>query len=853
MRAFLNTTCNFNFKNNNTEKMRMFVGLLLLLHLVANSQPQTTVSPLAGCVVCDKDKGIRGDLTQLTLVFLGGEGSSIPVSSSDAFVAPTVIKDGELLTLQTKSEDEKLKANTELILSGVAIEIHTSCSKPLVVGQRFPIQGVGVLEIVGFNMRLETGKKTFITRTEEVCAPEEEELRRVSSADTEACDACATGQGLHMLRFQINAGGTELTNPQNGQASVTGTPMPTGAADEDGECVGTLLQIGENADLCTFPGLCEINVNGCSPWGASLVCFDTNNSTEQYMVNSFEYGALNNLDGQTEPSESKTQFITDGTLVVVHNEGKPMAEQITCTLRSATDICFGFSADSSVQIHQPGCADDVMSSKGSSCACWPDNSLEELNPHLSFSQTISIDTSCAGNSLSVGDEFGMFELVGFLDAGNRDDVACGTCVNSPSVNTVCVGPRFDGSFDSSQTICHIEDTSFTVQTECLEEDIFVPRQGITTGCNICEEKGDKITSLTLQWVANVPGTPANISVQGKKSDSKLSLSLTTIFDGSSAVVSSGNFGDSSVDTSGDSESIDTSPNDEESPTSRKSSRTSYKSGNKMAKRKKLKTKSTKKRGTKGSKDAKGQVFPTNIEININGEIQELHTSCSKPIVTGDVLDFSTGTLTIVGFNTFAGYSLANCTGSRRRRQIGNDQETCQCGPKDPMYCLRNIPGGKCCSHYWQTCAISLWIQEYPQFNYLSFDVAYNNMGVNTDDNTCELAQFNTNGVIDSVVPILGLYCYSQDVLLRYVDSHSESFAQTLSEFLSLELSPGKSHGQRISASSLLLAMLVFVSGTVVIAVGLALKRRYDEPPIETIPVNSPMEYIVPVSYQGWHI
>lgn len=69
--------------------------------------------------------------------------------------------------MQTKSEDEKLKANTELILSGVAIEIHTSCSKPLVVGQRFPIQGVGVLEIVGFNMRLETGKKTFITRESE--------------------------------------------------------------------------------------------------------------------------------------------------------------------------------------------------------------------------------------------------------------------------------------------------------------------------------------------------------------------------------------------------------------------------------------------------------------------------------------------------------------------------------------------------------------------------------------------------------------------------------------------------------------------------------------------------------------
>eukprot|EP00039_Didymoeca_costata_P030946 m.32318 g.32318 ORF g.32318 m.32318 type:complete len:976 (-) comp8398_c0_seq1:2694-5621(-) len=869
----------------NMTTITKWIGLLILCNVYALSDAQ--------CLICDKDQGIKGKITSLTLTLLSTDNgvntpvTMIGVDDHIVFNTNTFTSLGSTITLT--STTGKLRANTKLELSSSGtnseLEIHTSCSKPIYLDQQFVVPNLGIVSITGFNVVPKdsidgkTGKtggssgsaskkssKSGSTilfnqeRTENDCSSnrlpgtttsststEQPQFRLVSNE--EACDACGddrTGE-ITMLRFKINAGMSAISNTQNGRASVSGTPMPTAAETPGGGCTGALLFLSDTSDLCTFSGLCNLETTGCVPWGADLTCTSADGS-ETYETATFEYGALNDFDGVTEPKESTAPYITDGSLVIVHNKGAPLANQVTCTMRSATDLCFGYSVGTTgAVVHTAGCADTVAESKGSLCACWPNDALSDLNPHLNFSQTISVNTGCdGGTNLTIGDSFGMFEFVGFLDDTGRSDVQCGSCISNPAVNDVCVGPRFDGSFDSSQTICHSEDTDLQVQTECRElvtsdddgdddDTQFRAPPDDPIGCIICgEEKGDKITALSFRWTST------------STSSTTISLDIDNL-DANVFVVNSG---DEIAAKLADDNDVLIQTNINlltRSSSGTKALTSSSKKSKKVSRGKEARLASTgksSKSSKKGGKSGSSGKFPANTDITINGETQTLHTSCSKPIAVGDTLTFSTGTLMITSFETTLGRTTGDCNSNRRlRRDLTRSfmddvliqsrsrrqqtTPTCQCGPKDPMFCLLNEAGSSCCSHYWLTCAISLWIQEYPQFNYLGLDEAYANMGVNVSDDTCELAQFNTNGNVDSIVPVLGLSCYSTDSLRRHSDIHSTSFRDTLNNFLgtSSALRSSQVKSRLYNSKSVLLVMISTSLAVIILAAFLAYRHR----------------------------
>ena len=375
-------------------------------------------------------------------------------------------------------------------------------------------------------------------------------------------------------------------------------------------------------------------------------------------------------------------------------------------MRSPTRICFGYDLTTNPFVFTmgaPGCAEDVDyanqpifgDTNGCMCQDGDNGLLSSTSPGQVFSQTITLDASCgAGEVLTIGDKFGMFELVGFKDSSGRTDVQCGACLDDLRANEVCVGPRFDGNFKSMQTICDNESpNALSVQSECTDSaECPTAAQKVPENCDICTGDGQgkaSLTSLSFVWTANTPGAAATITANGQDV-----LPSATVADGGSFSIGTG-----SVKTS--------SPERRRRAKGGKAAQAA-----KAAKATKATRASKSGSSSKGSKKGgdRGGRIGTNTQITVGGDSATLHTSCSKPIFVGLTVAFPSGTIQLVDF-VADGQSVSSCTPApaapaQRRRRAGVEGQ-CTCGPNNPSFALDNNRF-KYCSHFWHTCAVTQW-------------------------------------------------------------------------------------------------------------------------------------------------
>eukprot|EP00041_Stephanoeca_diplocostata_P035756 m.1273198 g.1273198 ORF g.1273198 m.1273198 type:complete len:1045 (+) comp24752_c0_seq5:183-3317(+) len=354
-----------------------------------------------------------------------------------------------------------------------------------------------------------------------------------------------------------------------------------------------------------------------------------------------------------------------------------------------------------------------------------------------FKQTLTLDLSCGGaNSLAQGDRWGMFEIDGFVRSDATTDVQCGTCSGAdPSLNKVCVGdnPAVTGTFVAGQTICSLEVPEVSIQRSCAN---------ITSDCVICGEDREsgqskpKLHGLLFAWspVGSVPGlvlSTANTIIE------ESTVSVTTDADGK--------------------QTIAVAPSD-------------------------------------------GSNFGANTDFTIAGETRTLHTSCSQPIFVGLTVNFFSGTLTITGFTIDVDgveqTEQTNCPGFTAEVA---ESESCMCGPVQTglKTCFMNGVQGynintfgsstgvppRCCPHYWETCAVSIFAKtaglenELDYFGPDSVNIGLQNMGMdltagNCDNapNTCCDESSITVGATETTA-IFPSYCY--------VDTFNDLFPCTL--------------------------------------------------------------------------
>lgn len=279
----------------------------------------------------DAKTSVQGDpegATDVQITVIGGQTFQ-NVQIGDTFTIETVPHPATLLSITD---------NAGSVLS--IIEFHTSCSAPLFHGDQF-----GALRLFGF-------ETTGGIIEEDKC-----DVPPICTTTTEApptnppCDACGGAQGaaITMLRFQIVAGANDVSpNDQEGSATVTGinpgvppTPMPTSAPDADKRCHATHLGPDESIWLMEH--------EGCAPWASRLVC--TNDANEVLQTTHSRFSSLQNvLSVDTQhwnnlPGSSSAPYIVDGGYVVVHNNGLPLGDKVTCEIQSPEHYCFAFAHD----------------------------------------------------------------------------------------------------------------------------------------------------------------------------------------------------------------------------------------------------------------------------------------------------------------------------------------------------------------------------------------------------------------------------------------------------------------------------------------------------------------------------
>ena len=706
----------------------------------------------------------------------------------------------------------KFGANTAFVVDGESVTLHTSCSQPFFLGTTVVQFAAGKLTLVGFGSVDSDGA----ARSDADCGPQVSTTPTTTTpctAGAEAvkatkalCNACPEGgsNDITMLRFQINAGAVALDNSQMSASTVSGTPMPT--APEIEPAAGATSNCGLMGDLPTIVGrgvkpptalpYTGLNFDSlgdltqCEPYAASLVCSDVNTGQE-YETISLTYSGIselgenrvNNVDQNGLIStvdfsghESTSPLIRDGGVVIIHNNGGSIGGSLTCTVRSPTRICFGYDLAQNpykFTMGLPGCADDIdyansnlfPDTNGCMCQDGAAGLMSSTSPNQVFSQTITLDASCgAGEALTIGDKFGMFELVGFKDSSGRTDVQCGTCLDDPRANEICVGPRFDGNFKSMQTICDNESPNeLSIQTECTDStECPTPAPNLPENCDICTGDGQgkaSLTSLSFVWTANTPGAATTITANGQDV-----LPSATVADGGSFTIGTGSVAGTGL---------------------RRSRRAK---GGKNTGTGKVAKASSKSGSSKGSRNPKGSKkgraggggIGTNTLITVGGDSATLHTSCSKPIFVGLTVAFPSGTIQLVDF-VADGQNVSSCTSAPapapapapRRRRAGIEGK-CTCGPNNPSFALDNNQF-KYCSHFWHTCAVTQWYKEYPELQSsvgISIEEAFTALGVNVNQVDCNISVSDNIGGFTS---ILEKECYNDFAFNKHAAIHSDAF------------------------------------------------------------------------------
>jgi hypothetical protein len=285
----------------------------------------------------------------------GGDTVTIAVQGGEMFTGVQIDATVELsivphpATIITITSD-----STGSVLS--LIEFHSSCSVPLFHGDEF-----GSLRLVGF------------TTDAGITAPDQCSLPPVCETTTQAptttapefppCDACAgtAGNSITMLRFEVVADSTTLSNTQGGLASVTGTAMPSTATTDPtdltgdfhgelGGCAATMLvqNTGTPADPGPdFNDIYKLDATGCAPYIGRITCENDLGAALKVVRNKFAdiediarvpASAWNLIAS----GDSTAPFVTNGAFVIVHNDGAPLGDNIQCRLQSPEHYCFGF-------------------------------------------------------------------------------------------------------------------------------------------------------------------------------------------------------------------------------------------------------------------------------------------------------------------------------------------------------------------------------------------------------------------------------------------------------------------------------------------------------------------------------
>ena len=287
----------------------------------------------------DKKARVEGDPASadgLIITILGGSGETFEgINVGDKFIIEDVPHPATIITLTDPS--------TGSVLS--LIEFHSSCSVPLYHGDEF-----GSLRLVGF-------ETTGGLIDEDKCNVPEICTTTVPPTTAEPtnppCDACGGAQGstVTMLRFQIVAGGASVVpNNQGGSATVIGTTMPVEAVDPNGKCHATMQRLKQDPPNAAddLNDLWTVEHEGCDPFAARLVCTNdagieletqTNQFNQVKRIAKVPSKAWNILG----PKDSESQYIVDGSYVIVHNNGAGLGDKVTCRIQSPEHYCFAFA------------------------------------------------------------------------------------------------------------------------------------------------------------------------------------------------------------------------------------------------------------------------------------------------------------------------------------------------------------------------------------------------------------------------------------------------------------------------------------------------------------------------------
>lgn len=447
--------------------------------VITTPRPITTSPP---CPICTDSSGGKDSIVELTFQWSGSNTASFrsDISDSASSIAP-----GGVVTVTATSDAGKsmggssssFKMPSNLAISVAGEEyigakgtgLHTSCSIPLMLGQTLQFS-TGSLEIIGF--------KTNSGRTEDSCpsnppwptpspppppfrpatcdipSANQVEARDVCVAPPKprpppppppppcipvVVDACKAGK-VSQLNFEY-VGGNELTNMQDGKASVTGT-APVAGADIQCMTKGSLTLSQTDVDIGDALTLGA----GSSKLGSETTCTIGQQTVEihtscSHPINVGDiYGALkvtgfrneggiNSItDGCTAPApfsgcdacffggeKSKATAISfryiGGFALTNTQEGKATltgdymegAASISCSgaafANVALDGTFTLSQGSGKQDQLPAETICTINSQGGR-------------------QTVKIHTSCS-KTLAIGDIFGSIVVTGFTNNDGR--------------------------------------------------------------------------------------------------------------------------------------------------------------------------------------------------------------------------------------------------------------------------------------------------------------------------------------------------------------------------------------------------------------------------------------------------
>lgn len=482
-------------------------------------------------------------------------------------------------------------------------------------------------------------------------------------------------------------------------------------------------------------------------------------------------------------------------------------------IRSPKRICFGYVRQPydgvTIAVGNAGCAEDVAAANdpalfsdeaGCMCQGGDEGLLSNTNPTQVFSQTVSFDSSCTGQPLRIGDEFGMFELVGFQDSNGRNDVACGTCPSDPKRNEVCVGPRFDTiGFFPDQNICGIE-TDVSTQTQCAEPT--TTTTATTTTCTTTTTTTTSTTTTTTTATTTTSTTVCPHIPPSRRTCQELgwhpnSYAGWTYEDRCAKSVFGGDcslgamFGQAEQLCSAQGARLCT-PHELAGDVARLT-------GCELDKSQVWSIKQCKNDlGDDGHMVVGGSSKAPQAPVcAADAEATEAHgvrccaenadaapqNACFNPERN------STSSTTTRVVHTTTRLARVRRHGPRRsmnERMRRNSVESCSCGPQlGAEFALENRRLTYC-SHYWHTCAVTVFanrrdMPELQQSVNITLEEAFAALGANVDDPACKASLQVPDGNVNNpgFKPILKKECYSNASLWRHSDLHTPEFKESL--------------------------------------------------------------------------